>query len=87
MLFRSNAFLARVTMNLDDLLELHQRQPAELNTWMRNLLLYEPDSQLYLLDAQGVVLSSTGSEQLMTFLRLDKFQRLGVPVTREARKL
>ncbi len=61
---RANAFLARVTMNLDDLLELHERQPAELNTWMRNLLLYEPDSQLYLLDAQGVVLSSTGKVKL-----------------------
>ncbi len=61
---RANAFLARVTMNLDDLLELHERQPAELNTWMRNLLLYEPDSQLYLLDAQGVVLSATGKVKL-----------------------
>ena len=61
---RANAFLARVTMNLDDLLELHERQPAELNTWMRNLLLYEPDSQLYLLDAQGVVLSTTGQVKL-----------------------
>ena len=61
---RANAFLARVAMNVDDLLELHQRQPEELNTWMRNLLLYEPGSQLYLLDAQGVVLSTTGKVKL-----------------------
>ena len=61
---RGNAFLARVTMNVDDLLELHARQPDELNTWMRDLLLYEPDSQLYLLDAQGGVLSGTGQVKL-----------------------
>ena len=67
---RANAFLARVTMNVDDLLELHQQQPGELNTWMRNLLLYEPDSQLYLLDAQGTVLSSTGSVQLAAGFRV-----------------
>jgi signal transduction histidine kinase len=67
---RANAFLARVTMNVDDLLELHQRQPAELNTWMRNLLLYEPDSQLYLLDAEGVVLSSTGRVTLAPGFRV-----------------
>jgi signal transduction histidine kinase len=61
---RANAFLARVTMNVDDLLELHAREPQQLNRWMRSLLLYEPDSQLYLLDADGVVLSSTGSATL-----------------------
>lgn len=61
---RANAFLARVTMNVDDLLDLQQREPQQLNRWLRSLLLYEPDSQLYLLDAQGAVLSSTGSATL-----------------------
>jgi signal transduction histidine kinase len=60
---RANAFLARVAMNVE-LLELHERQPQELNNWMRSVMLYEPDSQLYLLDAQGTVLSSTGRVNL-----------------------
>jgi len=61
---RANAFLDRVTMTYDSLLEQHARQPDELNALLRNLVLYEPDSQLYLLDAQGRVLSSTGAVQL-----------------------
>jgi signal transduction histidine kinase len=61
---RADAFLGRVTKSFDSLLELHERQPQEFNAWMRNLLLYEPDSQLYLLDPDGRVLSSTGSVQL-----------------------
>ncbi len=61
---RANAFLVRVTMSYDDLLEHHRRQPDELNALLRNLVLYEPDTQLYLLDAQGTVLSSTGSAKL-----------------------
>ena len=67
---RANAFLARVTMNVDDLLELHQRQPEELNRWLRSLLLYEPDSQLYLLDARGTVLSTTGQVKLAPGFRV-----------------
>ena len=43
---RANAFLARVTANYDDLLDLQQRQPAEFRTWLRGLVLYEPDTQL-----------------------------------------
>jgi signal transduction histidine kinase len=60
---RANAFLARIAMNVD-ILELQERQPQELNTWMRSVMLYEPDSQLYLLDAMGTVLSSTGQVTL-----------------------
>ena len=60
---RAHAFLARVATNVE-LLELHERQPSELNAWMRSVMLYEPDSQLYLLDAQGTVLSSTGQALL-----------------------
>jgi len=61
---RANAFLARVTTNYDDLLDLQQRQPQEFRTWLRGLVLYEPDTQLYLLDAQGTVLASSGDAQL-----------------------
>ena len=61
---RATAFLARVTSTYDHLLDLHDRQPQEFNAWLRNLVLYEPDTQLYLLDAQGTVLSRTGDAPL-----------------------
>lgn len=61
---RANAFLARVTASYDDLLDQQQRQPEEFRTWLRGLVLYEPDTQLYLLDAQGTVLASSGDAQL-----------------------
>ncbi len=61
---RATAFLARVTSTYDNLLDLHERQPQEFNAWLRNLVLYEPDTQLYLLDAQGTILSRTGDAPL-----------------------
>ncbi len=61
---RANVFLGRVVANYDNLLDLHDRYPDELNAVLRNLLLFEADSQLYLLDASGVVLSSTGDAKL-----------------------
>ncbi len=61
---RATAFLGRVTSTYDDLLDLHERQPQEFNAWLRNLVLYEPDTQLYLLDAQGGILSRTGDAPL-----------------------
>ena len=60
---RGDAFLARVTMQ-HDLLEQQQRQPEEFVAFLRSLLLFEPDSQLYLLDAGGRVLASTGQARL-----------------------
>ena len=57
---RGDAFLARVTAQHEDLLDQHQRNPEEFAVFLRNLLLYEPDSQLYLLGADGTVLFSTG---------------------------
>lgn len=61
---RANAFLARVTMNYEDLLDLQRRQPEEFRGWLRGLVLYEPDTQLYLLDAEGTVRVSTGEAKL-----------------------
>jgi signal transduction histidine kinase len=61
---RGDAFLGRVVAQHDDLLDQHQRNPEAFDAFLRNLLLYEPASQLYLLDAQGAVLASTGSAQL-----------------------
>lgn len=61
---RANAFLDRVVGMYDDLFEMHARQPEEFDAFLRNLVLFEPDTQLYLLDAEGTVLASTGSVQL-----------------------
>ncbi len=61
---RANAFLSRVVVQHADMLELHARNPAEFNVWLKSLLLFEPDTQLYLLAADGAVLSSTGQTPL-----------------------
>jgi signal transduction histidine kinase len=61
---RASAFLMRVTATYDDVLELRRREPEGFNAWLRNLVLYEPDTQLYLLDPEGVVLASTGKVRL-----------------------
>ena len=61
---RANAFLDRVVGMYDNLPEMHQRHPEEFGTFLRNLVLFEPDTQLYLLDTDGTVLSSTGSVKL-----------------------
>ncbi len=61
---RASSFLMRVTMTYDDVLELRRRRPEEFDAWLRNLVLYEPDTQLYVLDAAGVVLASTGKVRL-----------------------
>lgn len=61
---RANGFLGRVSANYDDLLDQQQRRPEEFRAWLRGLVLYEPDTQLYLLDADGTVLVSTGEAKL-----------------------
>jgi signal transduction histidine kinase len=61
---RASAFLARVTAEYTDLFARHRADPAGFTMWLRNLVLYEPDTQLYLLDPQGAVLTSTGQAKL-----------------------
>lgn len=61
---RANAFLGRVVAMYDNLFELHERHPEEFTGFLRNLVLFEPDAQLYLLDAQGTVLAFTGQARL-----------------------
>ncbi|MFT3954148.1 MAG: HAMP domain-containing sensor histidine kinase [Piscinibacter sp.] len=61
---RANNFLGRITAQYDDLLDLQQRQPDEFRSWLRGLVLSEPDTQLYLLDAQGTVLVTSGDAKL-----------------------
>jgi signal transduction histidine kinase len=63
--YRANTFLGRVVQaHGGELLDLHQRHPEEFVEFLRNLVLYEPDSQLYLLDTQGTVLASSGRAKL-----------------------
>jgi signal transduction histidine kinase len=61
---RADAFLGRVNTMHDDLMDQHRRNPEEFHSFLRNLMVYEPDSQLYLLAADGSVLASTGKMQL-----------------------
>jgi signal transduction histidine kinase len=61
---RANAFLGRVVAMYGDVFELHERHPDEFTGFLRNLVLFEPDTQLYLLDARGTVLSFTGEARL-----------------------
>jgi signal transduction histidine kinase len=61
---RASGFLMRITATYDDVLELRRRKPEEFDAWLRNLVLYEPDTQLYLLDPAGTVLASTGKVRL-----------------------
>jgi signal transduction histidine kinase len=60
---RANSFIGRVVDLHPDLLDQHLRDPEGFTGFLRNLLLFEPDSQLYLLDAQGTVLAASGSAQ------------------------
>ncbi len=57
--YRGDAFLKRVVSRHNDLLDMQQRFPEEFTGFLRNLVLYEPDTQLYVLDAQGAVITST----------------------------
>ncbi len=67
---RADAFLGRVLMAYDDLLDLHQLKPTDFAPFLRNLLLFEPDSQLYLLAADGTVLAHTGQARLAAGFRV-----------------
>lgn len=61
---RANAFLGRVVEMYTDMLGLYERDPESFGALLHNLLLFEPDTQLYLLGADGKVLSGTGSRVL-----------------------
>ncbi len=61
---RADAFLGRVVDMYPELLDQHQRNVDDFTRFLRNLLLFEPDSQLYLLAADGTVLAHTGQAQL-----------------------
>ena len=62
--YRASAFLDRVVLRHPDLLDLQARFPDEFSGFLSNLVLYEPDTQLYLLDSAGTVKASTGEVRL-----------------------
>ena len=68
---RANVFLGRVVATYDNLLDLQDRYPDDLNTLMRNLLLFEANSELYLLSPDGAVLSSTGQTALSSDFKVE----------------
>ena len=61
---RGMAFLDRVVGMYDNIFDMHERNADEFQRWLRGLVLFEPDTELYLLDAQGVVLAKTGPAKL-----------------------
>ena len=61
---RADAFLGRVVALHDDLPAQQRRDPEAFTAFLRSLLLFEPDCQLYLLGLDGTVRSSTGSKTL-----------------------
>ena len=67
---RGMAFLDRVVSMYDPIFDLHERNPAEFQRWLRGLVLYAPDIELYLLDLEGLVLAKTGPAPLKSGLRV-----------------
>jgi len=67
---RGMGFLGRVVSMYDNIFDMHEQSPEEFRRWLRGLVLYEPDTDLYLLDAQGLVLAKTGPAPLKPGLRV-----------------
>ena len=61
---RGSAFLQRVVATNDNVFEMHEREPQAFRGWLRNMVLFEPDTQLYLLGPDGAVLASSGTVTL-----------------------
>jgi signal transduction histidine kinase len=61
---RANGFLGRVVDMYGNLLELQMRDRDDLESLLRNLLLFEPNTRLYLLSNDGTVLAHTGRNSL-----------------------
>jgi signal transduction histidine kinase len=69
--YRADAFLKRVTLQHSDLMGMRERFGEDFDGFLGNLVLYEPDTQLYLLDPQGRVLSSTSQQRLAPDYRVN----------------
>ena len=67
---RGMAFLVRVVSMYDNIFDMHEQSPEEFQRWLRGLVLYEPDIELYLLDTEGLVLAKTGPAPLKPGLKV-----------------
>jgi len=61
---RGMGFLARVVSMYDDIFDMHEKDAAAFQAWLRTLVVFAPDTELYLLDTAGVVLAKTGPTPL-----------------------
>ncbi len=60
---RADAFVERVVGMHGNLIEQQRRDPAGLAAFLASLVLYEPETRLYLLDPQGRVLASSDARR------------------------
>ncbi len=67
---RGMVFLGRVVSMYDNIFDLHERNPEEFQRWLRGLVLFEPNTELYLLDNDGTVLAKTGPAMLAPGFRV-----------------
>lgn len=67
---RANGFVGRVVQRHPDLLALHARDPEGFADFLRNLLLFETGTQLYLLAPDGTVLASSVARPMPPGLRV-----------------
>jgi signal transduction histidine kinase len=67
---RGMGFLGRVVSMYDNIFDMHERDAAAFQQWLRALVLFEPDTELYLLDPNGTVLAKTGPARLKSGTRV-----------------
>ena len=60
----------------DNIFDMHEREPGGVPApGCATLVLFEPDTELYLLDADGTVLAKTGPTPLAAGLRASRSAR------------
>jgi signal transduction histidine kinase len=61
---RGMAFLGKVVGMYDNIFDMHEKDGAAFQAWLRGLVLFEPNTELYLLAGDGTVLAKTGPTPL-----------------------
>ena len=61
---RGMAFLGKVVGMYDNIFDMHEKDGAAFQAWLRGLVLFEPNTELYLLATDGTVLAKTGPTPL-----------------------
>jgi signal transduction histidine kinase len=61
--YRASAFLERVTARHPDMFAMQERFAGDFNGFLGNLVLFEPDTQIYLLDSAGTILASSSEKE------------------------